>query len=511
MSLRKTGTSPPLKHETILLATVLGLASGCKHRDVSAAHPAVASDSARKYPHGRWRLVGPAELLKSVVWVSHILVRHRDSQMGEYWLRVGGWAPDKAPTRSREEALKLAERLGAAVRADPTSFAKVARESSDDVASARRGGSLGGVRAVRLPAALLDALAALEPGQISAVVETPMGFHILLKRTPPVSEDLSGARVVVRYASTLGENPSTRSRDEAWQRALAIVAQARSGADFAALAREQSDNPDRIRGGALGVWASREPTPDNSALVEALQELAVGRVSEPIDSQLGFQVIKRLPLSPATEFAMREIRIPIEEAPDGALAEARAILATLRPNPENFSSRLRDRCCRFPERWTDGHGDPVVTNALEQLRLGEFTPLPVRVGTYYVIAQRLDPSLVAKPEAPTPGIPSPAAIDLEVAIRGVASARLASGLRELKPLLGSLGLPPKEKSTLEYELDGLGKDLEKADWRSSEARMSAYREHMTKVRAGLSESSYSRTVGAIEGWVSTQFMAEARR
>jgi peptidyl-prolyl cis-trans isomerase SurA len=75
------------------------------------------------------------------------------------------------------------------------------------------------------------------------------------------------------------------------QRAQGIAQRARAGEDFAKLAQELSDSPDRANGGALGMRsADRYP----SLFVEATQSTAVNGIAGPISSGAGFHVLKVL-------------------------------------------------------------------------------------------------------------------------------------------------------------------------------------------------------------------------
>ena len=80
--------------------------------------------------------------------------------------------PDKAEARER------ARRLRGKVE-DGADFEALAREHSDDPGSASNGGDLGLVVEGRTVPAFEDALFALEPGELSDVVETPFGFHVI--------------------------------------------------------------------------------------------------------------------------------------------------------------------------------------------------------------------------------------------------------------------------------------------------------------------------------------------
>jgi peptidyl-prolyl cis-trans isomerase D len=84
-----------------------------------------------------------------------------------------GSAPDKASAR------KLAEDLQRQVRAKPADFARLAKEKSKDPGSADKGGDLGWFGRAMMTKPFEDAAFALKDGQISDVVETEFGFHII--------------------------------------------------------------------------------------------------------------------------------------------------------------------------------------------------------------------------------------------------------------------------------------------------------------------------------------------
>jgi parvulin-like peptidyl-prolyl isomerase len=84
-------------------------------------------------------------------------------------------------TRSKEEARKLAQSLAETARQAGTDFARLAREASDGPTGIE-GGALPKFGRQQMVKPFSDAAFALQPGQISDVVETNFGFHII-KRT----------------------------------------------------------------------------------------------------------------------------------------------------------------------------------------------------------------------------------------------------------------------------------------------------------------------------------------
>jgi peptidyl-prolyl cis-trans isomerase SurA len=105
----------------------------------------------------------------------HILVRYRGARnAGEEIVR----GPD--------EARALAEQLRARATAPGADFGAIAREASED-ASAERSGELGPLGRGRLAPAFEQAAFALQPGQVSEVVETEYGFHVIQRMPDPPS------------------------------------------------------------------------------------------------------------------------------------------------------------------------------------------------------------------------------------------------------------------------------------------------------------------------------------
>ncbi|MBS0344680.1 MAG: peptidylprolyl isomerase, partial [Proteobacteria bacterium] len=75
------------------------------------------------------------------------------------------------------------------------------------------------------------------------------------------------------------------------QKAQGIAQRARGGEDFNALARDLSDAPDRLNGGALGLRSAERYPP---LFIEATQNLQVGGIAGPVRSGAGFHVLKVL-------------------------------------------------------------------------------------------------------------------------------------------------------------------------------------------------------------------------
>ncbi|WP_395348055.1 SurA N-terminal domain-containing protein [Variovorax sp. UC122_21] len=88
-------------------------------------------------------------------------------------------AAASAPAADRAKAKAKAEQLLADVRKAPNTFADVARKNSQDPGSAEKGGDLDFVTRGAMVKPFEDAMFALKKGEISNVVETEFGYHII--------------------------------------------------------------------------------------------------------------------------------------------------------------------------------------------------------------------------------------------------------------------------------------------------------------------------------------------
>lgn len=88
-------------------------------------------------------------------------------------------AEKSLPEAERAKAREKAEKLLAEVKKAPGSFAELARRNSDDPGSKERGGDLDFFGRGAMVKPFEDAAFGLKPGEISGVVESDFGFHII--------------------------------------------------------------------------------------------------------------------------------------------------------------------------------------------------------------------------------------------------------------------------------------------------------------------------------------------
>ena len=111
---------------------------------------------------------------------------------------------------------------------------------------------------------------------------------------------------IAQILVTVPEGASIAVASERRQRALAALARVRGGEDFAAVARELSEDANRAQGGKIGLRAA-DRLPD--LFVKAVQSLKPGDVApEPVRSGAGFHILKLLEKKEAGPFTVQQAR-----------------------------------------------------------------------------------------------------------------------------------------------------------------------------------------------------------
>ncbi len=171
-------------------------------------------------------------------------------------------------------------------------FAKVAASYSD-AADALTGGVMGVRPLDRLPALYADAVKELKPGEVSEILRSPAGFHIVKLIA---SKGELGARRVVALKQTRARHILLKvnevvSEAEAKRKLEGLKERLDNGADFAELARLHSNDLSAAKGGDLGWMYQGDTVPEFEKAMDALK---LNQVSEPVQSPFGFHLIQVL-------------------------------------------------------------------------------------------------------------------------------------------------------------------------------------------------------------------------
>jgi len=184
------------------------------------------------------------------------------------------------------------ERAEAAARElrQGTDFRQVAISYSQGQ-TALEGGNLGWKTLAQLPTLFAEAIRKLQPGQVSEILRSPNGFHLLrLNETRGQAKRQTATQTHARHI--LLRTSEAVPPEEAVRRVEQLRTRIEQGEDFAALARVHSEDPNSAANdGDLGWMSPGQTTPD---FEKAMNALKPGELSAPVRTPFGVHLIQVL-------------------------------------------------------------------------------------------------------------------------------------------------------------------------------------------------------------------------
>jgi len=197
--------------------------------------------------------------------------------------------PEAATPQQLEEITHKAQDL-AARASKGEDFGQLAIANSNSQ-TALDGGQLGWRKGTQLPQFILDLVGPMKPGQVSAPVRTPSGFHIV-----KLNERRSGeAQVIINQIHVRHILMKTNELDDdetVRQKLSKLRDRILKGENFAGLASTNSADPGSAPdGGDLG-WSG--PGTFVPEFDKAIADLKVNEISEPFKSRYGWHIVQML-------------------------------------------------------------------------------------------------------------------------------------------------------------------------------------------------------------------------
>jgi len=190
-------------------------------------------------------------------------------------------APDVVATR-RQRAVQALEEIRAG-----KDFAQVAAAYSN-APDASSGGNLGWRTGARLPTVFSDEIRKMNPGDVSGILRSAGGFHIVKladkrnRNQPMVVEQTHARHILVKVNETTSE-AERKARIERLRDRLV------GGAKFEEVARGNSEDASSARGGDLGWISPGDTVPD---FERAMNALGVDELSQPVRTPFGWHLIQ---------------------------------------------------------------------------------------------------------------------------------------------------------------------------------------------------------------------------
>jgi peptidyl-prolyl cis-trans isomerase SurA len=166
--------------------------------------------------------------------------------------------------------------------------------SFSDGPEAATGGIMGWRSADRIPQVFLDELATMRPGEVSKLIRSANGFHVLrlldrrgaqLAANGPPVQQTKVRHILLRVSDITPEAEVLRRLTEIRQRTQS------GNTDFADMAKQYSVDPSSAKGGDLGWIYPGDTVPEFERVMNSLK---INEVSEPTRTQFGFHLLQVL-------------------------------------------------------------------------------------------------------------------------------------------------------------------------------------------------------------------------
>ena len=219
--------------------------------------------------------------------------------------------PQGADDKAKAAAKAKAEEVLAKVKAKPADFAGLAKQYSQDPGSAQNGGDLGFfAKDGTMVKPFEDAAFSLKQGEISGLVETQFGYHILKVLEVGQSFESQKAEIV----QTLQQEKIKTAVDT--KKKQLVDAAVKHGGDIAAVAKESGLNVQPV-----GDWVTASQA-KTAQMPEALQKVLFDaktisdkKVSEPIDvGQNTYWVVQVKEVRPEAQLTLEQAKAGVKEA-----------------------------------------------------------------------------------------------------------------------------------------------------------------------------------------------------
>ncbi|HQT81134.1 MAG: hypothetical protein B7Z60_02810 [Ferrovum sp. 37-45-19] len=193
--------------------------------------------------------------------------------------------PENSTRDQREASRKKIEKALNIIKSG-TAFSQVAASYSD-APDALQGGNLGWRPSSRLPVLFVEALQTMHAGDVSKILETSNGFHLI--QLLDVRGGASAKKITQYHVRQILVKVNPGQEAEAKRKIFSLYDRLRGGEDFAKVASLASEDDSRNNGGDVGWITAGETLPE---FEKELVPLHVGDISQPFQTALGWHIVQ---------------------------------------------------------------------------------------------------------------------------------------------------------------------------------------------------------------------------
>ncbi|MBL0048597.1 MAG: peptidylprolyl isomerase [Bacteroidetes bacterium] len=218
-------------------------------------------------------------------------------------------------------------------------FGKLARENSQDPSAKDNAGDLGYFTSMQMVYPFESMAYTTKPGEVSMPVRTRFGYHlikVLDKR--PAQGQIMAEHIMVKTSRGQAAQDSIAAK----QKIDEIYAKIKAGENFEDLARQQSDDKGSAKeGGKLPLFGTGRMVMEFEKAAFALQN--DGDYSEPVKTQYGWHIIKRLEKKAIPTFEESKADLKSKVTKDSRAQKSKESLVARIKKENNFKENTKAR------------------------------------------------------------------------------------------------------------------------------------------------------------------------
>lgn len=223
--------------------------------------------------------------------------------------------------------------------AGPDKFAGVAPKTSDDPSVPDNKGDLGYYSALELVYPYETMMYNTKPGDVAPVVRTKFGYHIIkVHDKRPYRGEITAAHIMVRFPKDATE----QQKKDAKTKIDELNAKIKAGEKFEEIAKMHSDDKQTSdRGGQLPPYKGKSWPKTFEDAAYALKK--DGDISEPVETPLGWHLIKRIEVKPLPSFDEMKAEVKGKVQRDSRSQMGRQALIARVKKENGFKQNLANR------------------------------------------------------------------------------------------------------------------------------------------------------------------------
>ncbi len=207
-------------------------------------------------------------------------------------------------------------------------FADAAVEFSEDPSVSRNKGDLGYFTAFQMVVPFENAAFSTPVGEVSEPVRTSFGYHLL--QVYDIREN-RGEIQVAHIMKMFPKDVTPEIKAELKESIDSIYQELLNGADFAELAKTKSDDKrSAVNGGEMAWFSAARMVPEFAEVSFALKN--IGDISEPIATDYGYHIIKKLDIRPVPSFeeSKANLETRIKQDPQRSITSKKVFIDKLK-------------------------------------------------------------------------------------------------------------------------------------------------------------------------------------